>query len=158
MMEEYNISREDLRDFGIEPPPRSRWGPDVREIAGNLERFVDSYESLVDPGMRDQYRRDFDTYLSTLASRPSDAALLQRKSQMLSQLQEEYNAAGADEKARIKRQMERVERYSMERLRRQVESENLRGLRDLADKYGLPRSELRQSGVWAPRGRGQGPQ
>jgi len=153
LMDEYNISREDLREYGIEPPPRRRWGPDAREIAWNLGRFVENYAPLVDQSVRDQYRRDFESYLNTLSSKPTEADLLQKRNQMLGRLQEEYNAAGEEDRARIKRQMERVERYSAERLRRQIESDNLRALRDLAEKYDLPRSEMRQSGVWAPTDR-----
>lgn len=51
-MQDYNISREELSEYGIEPPPRSRMWPDAKEIANSLRSFVEDYASLVDCARR----------------------------------------------------------------------------------------------------------
>lgn len=156
LMDEYNISRKDLAEFGIEPPPRSNWGPDVREIADNLESFVDLYAPVVEEGMREQYRGDFNEYISKLNRIWSEGELNVKREEMISSIREQYATATEENRARLERRVRRLEGASPERLRQIVQYETLREMNLLADKYGIPRSELRQSGIYFPRRRSSG--
>lgn len=153
LMEEYDISRDELRDYGIAPPPRTRWGPEAKEIVNNLNAFVDGYAPLVPAEQREQYRKDFNDAISSLSTRPTDEQVLQKKSQMLADLQAQYAAAEEGGKNRIQRRIQRLESTDVDSLRRRVQMENARGIRDIAEKYGIPHSELRQAGVTAPHTR-----
>jgi len=154
LMDEYTISRDELRDYGITPPPRTRWGPDVKEIANNLNSFVENYTALVPEGQREQYQKDFSDLITNMTTRPTDEQVIQRKNQMMADLKARYAAAAESDKQRIERRMQGLEATDLDDMRRRVQMENARGIRDIADKYGIPRSELQQSGVRVPRGRG----
>jgi hypothetical protein len=153
LMEEYNISRDELRDYGITPPPRTRWGPEIKEVTTNLNAFVEDYEPLVPEEQREQYRKDFNDAISNILKRPTDEQVLQRKNQMLTDLQARYSAADEHRKYRIQRRIERLESRDLDSLRRMVQMEKARELRNITEKYGIPRSELYQSGVRIPRWR-----
>ncbi len=154
LMEKYNISREELRESGIAPPPRGSWGPDVKEIAYNLNNFVRNYEPLAETGQRDQYRKDFNDYITNLTTRPTDEQVLQRRDQMLRDLEERRKTASEGEKQRLERRMRRLQDSDTDRLRRWVQIDKLSELNKLAEKYGIPNNELRQSGVLLLRRRG----
>ena len=151
LMEEYGISRDELRDYGITPPPRTRWGPEIAEITNNLNTFVEDYAPLVPEEQREQYLKDFNDAISNLSTSPTDEQAVQRKNQMLADLQAQYAAAAGNEKDRIQRRIQRIESTDLDSLRRRIQMENARGVRDIAEKYGIPSSELYQAGVTAPR-------
>ena len=153
LMDEYTISRDELRDYGITPPPRIRWGPDVKEIANNLNSFVENYEPLVAEGERDQYQKDFNDLIANFSTRPTDEQVLQRRNQMMGDLQAQYAAATESAKQRIQRRIQRLEATDLDSLRRRVQMEKAREIGTISDKYGIPRSELRQSGITIPRAR-----
>lgn len=153
LMDEYGISRDELKDYGITPPPRTRWGPEIKEVATNLNAFVEDYAPLVPEEQREQYRKDFNDAISNLSTPPTDAQVIQRKNQMLADLQARYAAADEGNKDRIQRRIQRIESTDLDSLRRRVQMENARGIRDIAEKYGIPGSELYQSGVLVPRAR-----
>ena len=153
IMSEYGISREDLREFGIEPPPRSSWRPDVTEVVYNLRNFVENYEPLAGEEQREHYRKDFGDYINELTTRPTVEEAIQRRDEMLIDLQERYKTASENEKRRLDRRMLRLEDTDVDRLRRTMQFEKFRGLDDLAAKYDIPRSELSYSGVLIPRRR-----
>lgn len=153
LMAEYNISRDELSDYGITPPPRTRWGPEIKEITNNLNAFVQDYAPLVPEGQREQYRKDFNDAISNMSTRPTDEQVIQRKNQMMGELEAQLAAAPENEKQRIQRRMQGLEETDLDNLRQRVQMEKARGIRDLSEKYGIPRSELQQSGVMVPRGR-----
>jgi hypothetical protein len=153
LMEEYNISRDELWDYGITPPPRTRWGPEIKEVAANLNAFVDDYAPLVPEDQREQYRKDFNDVVSNLSKRPTDEQVLQRKNQMLADLRARYAAADESSRDRLQWRIERLESRSLDSLRRRVQMENAREIRGIAEKYGIPRSEMYQSGVMVSRRR-----
>lgn len=153
LMDEYNISRDELRDYGITPPPRTRWAPELKEVTNNLNSFVEDYASLVPEDQREQYRKDFNDVLSNMLTRPTDDQVIQRKNQMLADLQTRYASADERNKDRIQRRIQRLESTDLDGLRRRMQMENSRGIGDLAEKYGIPRDELYQSGVMPPRTR-----
>lgn len=153
LMDEYTISRDELRDYGITPPPRTRWGPDVKEIANNLNSFVENYTPLVPEGQREQYQKDFSDLITNMTTRPTDVQVIQRKNQMVADLKARYAAAAESDKQRIERRLQGLEATDLDDMRRRMQMESTRGIRDIADKYGIPRSELQQSGVRVRRGR-----
>jgi DNA repair exonuclease SbcCD ATPase subunit len=153
LMEEYGISRDELRDYGITPPPRTRWGPEAKEIATNLNAFVEDYAPLVPEEQREQYRQDFNEIISNLSTIPTDAQVLQRKNQMLADLQAQYATADEGDKEHIQHRIERLESRDLDSLRRRVQMQNTREIRNIAEKYGISRSELYQSGVTISRSR-----
>jgi hypothetical protein len=154
LMDEFNISRGDLIESGVTPPPQDSWRPDPRDTAYNLRRFVESYEPLTDESRRDQYREDFQQYLDKLVARPSDGEALRRRDQLVDELKAGLENASAEERTRLERRIERIRNSGVEELRSMVVAEKLRELGDLVEKYGLPRDELRQSGVLLRRGGG----
>ncbi|MDD5556591.1 MAG: hypothetical protein PHN82_04980 [bacterium] len=154
MMEEYGIGREQLRALGVEPPPRRRWGPESAEIASNLESFVERYEPLVDQGRREQYRREFGERLKALTARPTDADLARQRERMLAELRERQAASPEEDQRRLQRQLRRLEHTDLDGLRRMAEYRTYREIGAIAEQYGIPRAELRETGVWIPqRGR-----
>jgi hypothetical protein len=156
LMDEYNISREELRLRGVEPPPQDTWGPDAKEIAYNLKKFVEAYTPLTNPAQREEYRQDFETCLSALTSRPTDEQVRQRQVQMLDELEERAATASEEEKARLERRMQALRNADPDDARRMVQGQNLRELNQLVEKYGIPADELRRSGVLLPRVRSPG--
>jgi hypothetical protein len=62
-------------------------------------------------------------------------------------------AAAESDKQRIEQRMQSLEASDLDAMRQRVQMENARGIRDIADKYGIPSSELQQSGVRVPRAR-----
>ena len=154
LMEKYNISREELREAGVTPPPRDNWWPEAKEIAYNLNKFVSKYEPLTDEGQRDQYRKDFSDYITDLTAHRTDGQVLQKRDQMIMEMEEEYKAASDREKQRLERRMRRLQNSDTDSLRRLLQVDGLRALNQLAEKYDIPGSELRQSGVWISRRRG----
>jgi hypothetical protein len=153
LMDDYGISRDELWDYGVTPPPRTRWGPEIAEVTTNLNAFVDDYAALVPEEQREQYRKDFNDAISNLSTRPTDAQVLQRKNQMLTDLQARYATADERNKARLQRRMERLESRDLDSLRRRVQMENAREINSIAERYGISRDELYQSGVMIPRSR-----
>lgn len=153
LMEKYNIPRARLIEEGIMPPPRSSWRPNMADIAYSLESFVERYEPLTGEEQRDQYKKDFSDYIDSLTTTLSDKQVLQRRDQMLVDLQARYETASDREKRRLDRRMRRLEDSDMDRLRRRMQYDQLRDLNDLAEKYNIPISELRQSGVRVRRRR-----
>jgi hypothetical protein len=153
LMNEYTISRDELRDYGITPPPRTRWGPDVKEIANNLNSFVENYTPLVPEGQREQYQKDFNDFITNFTTRPTDAQVIQSQNQMIADLKAQYAAAPESDKQRIQRRLQRLETADLDSLRQRLQLQNTRGIQEIADKYNIPRSELQQSGVVIPRGR-----
>lgn len=154
LLEKYNISREELREAGVTPPPRDNWWPEAKEIAYNLNKFVSKYEPLMDEGQRDQYRKDFSDYITDLTVHRTDEQVLQKRDQMIMEMEEQYKAVSDREKQRLERRMRRLQNFDVDILRRLVQIDGLRELNQMVEKYDIPGSELRQSGVWIPRRRG----
>jgi len=154
LMARYNISREELRQAGIEPPPRRNWGPDVLEVAFNLDNFVRLYEPVVAEDTRDGYREEFNDYLVRMTTRPSDEEVLQRRDQMLVELEQRSAASNERESQRIAARIERVQNADLNSIRRRMQFETLGELYGLVQKYDIPRAELREAGVWSGRRRG----
>jgi hypothetical protein len=155
IMEEYDIPRDELSAAGIEPPPRNTWQPEAREIAGNLKDFVDRYEPLAPPEQRAQFREEFDACAANLAARPSDAQVAVRRDAMLGDLRTQAAAASGRQQERINRRIQQLESGSLDSVRRRIQEEKLAEVAALADKYGIPRQDLRESGVWYSRRPGQ---
>ena len=153
LMDEYNISREELRSRGVEPPPRSSWGPEPREIAYNLKNFVDAYAPLTDPSRREEYRKDFADYLSGLASRPSDEEIQQKRTSLLAELETRAASETGVNPERLERRREFLRTAEPEILRRMIQGDSLQKLNALVEKYGIPANELRDSGVPIQRAR-----
>lgn len=156
LMDEYNISREELRSRGIEPPPQNSWGPDAKEIAYNLRNFVDAYAPLTNPAEREQYRKDFAAYLSGLTSSPSDEQIQERRASMLADLEAQASSGEGVNQARLERRMEFIRNADPEALRRMVRGDYLRELNALVERYNLPADDLRQSGIPIQRARAAG--
>jgi len=156
LLDEYYISREEMRQAGIEPPPRRGWGPDVMEVAYNLDHFVSIFEPMVDESRRDEYNQDFSGYLTALTTRPADEEVTRRKDEMLAGMRERYATADDRAQRRIETGMQRLEEADLADVRRMMQSEQLRGLDGLIEKYDIPRSDLGQAGGWT-RGRRRGP-
>jgi hypothetical protein len=154
LMDEYSISRDELWEYGIDPPPRGSWRPNVADIALNLSNFADSYTHLTEEGERAQYTKDFSDLISGITARPSDAEALRRRDEELSALRNRYETASERGKRRLDRRMERLENSDLSRLKRRIQFDKLRELNNLAEKYDIPDEELRQSGVLVPRRRG----
>ncbi|MDP8248922.1 MAG: hypothetical protein P9M00_12340 [Candidatus Tritonobacter lacicola] len=154
LMEKYNISREELREAGVTPPPRDNWWPEAKEIAYNLNKFVSKYEPLMDEGRREQYSKDFSDYITDLTAHRTDEQVLQKRDQMIMEMEEDYKAASDREKQRLERRMRRLQNSDTDSLRRWIQIDGLRELNQMVEKYDIPGSELRQSGVWIPRRRG----
>jgi hypothetical protein len=147
LMDEYGISRDEMSSYGITPPPRTSWGPDIKEITYNLNSFVADYAPLIAEEQRAQYQKDFNDLLGDLSTRPTDAQVIQRKNQMLADLQARYAAAPENEKQRIERRIQRLEGSDIDSLRPRIQMDKARAIYELSEKYGIPRSELRESGV-----------
>jgi len=153
LMDEYGISREELRLKGIEPPPQNSWGPDTKEIAYNLKNFVDVYAPLTNPSEREQYRKDFAAFLSGLTSTPSDEQIRERRASMLAELEAQAASGEGANPERLERRMEYLRNADTEELRRMVRGDYLRELNTLVEKYNIPADELRQSGIPIQRAR-----
>ncbi|MCX6355822.1 MAG: hypothetical protein NTZ78_13100 [Candidatus Aureabacteria bacterium] len=149
-MRDYNISRDELADYGIEPPPRTGFRPEPKEIANNLKGFVEDYAPLVDPTQREQYRSDFDSLAANLSKRLTDEEVMQGKDRMLKDLQTRYATAPENEQQRIKNRIARLENSDVTALRPRLQFEMLRDIDTLAKKYNIPPNELRQTGVLFP--------
>ena len=147
IMEEYDIPRDELSAAGIEPPPRNTWQPETREIAGNLKDFVDRYEPLTPPEQRAQFREEFDACAANLAARPSDAQVAVSRDAMLGNLRTQAAAATGRPQERLNRQIQQLESGSLDSVRRRIQEEKLAEISALADKYGIPRQDLRESWV-----------
>lgn len=153
LMDEYNISREELRSRGVEPPPQNSWGPEPREIAYNLKNFVDAYAPLTDPSRREEYRKDFADYLSGLASRPSDEEIQQKRASMLAEIETRAASETGVNPERLERRKEFLRNAAPELLRRMIQGDSLQKLNALVEKYGIPADELRDSGIPIQRAR-----
>jgi hypothetical protein len=156
LMARYGIAREELRQAGIEPPPRSGRGPDVMEIAYNLENFTTIYEPMVAPELREEYRQDVGKYLVALTARRTDEDLLREKARILAELREREAAATDRERQWIAGRIERLEASDdLDYVRRRMQFGTLRYMDQLVEKYEIPRDELREAGV-STRGPGGG--
>ncbi len=153
LMDEYNISREELRSRGVEPPPQNSWGPEPREIAYNLKNFVDAYAPLTDPSRREEYRKDFADYLSGLASRPSDEEIQQKRASMLAEIEARAASETGVNQERLERRKESLRNADPELLRRMLQGDSLQKLNALVEKYSIPADELRESGIPIQRAR-----
>lgn len=153
LMDDYNISRQELRESGVEPPPRDSRRPDAKETAFNLSNFISNYEPLIDSDRREQYKEDFGEYINDLTTRPTDEQVLQIRDQRLAELKERAETASDREKSSIERRMTSLQNSDMAELRRMAQSSKLRELNQLVEKYDIPRDELTQSGVLFSRRR-----
>lgn len=153
LMDEYNISREELRSRGVEPPPQTSWGPEPREIAYNLKNFVDAYAPLTDPSRREEYRKDFADYLSGLASRPSDEEIQQKRVSLLAEIEARAASETGVNQERLERRKEFLRNADPELLRRMLQGDSLQKLNALVEKYSIPAAELRESGIPIQRAR-----
>lgn len=153
LLDEYEIPRDELIAAGIEPPPRSSWQPETREIAGNLRAFTEGYEALVPEGMREQFRREAEACVAALTARPTDAQVIEQRDAMLRELRERAATSEGERQQRIARRIAQLESEPLDSVRRRMQTEKLDEIAALADKYSIPRQELRESGVWYQRRR-----
>jgi len=149
-MRDYNISREELADHGIEPPPQNSFRLNPKEVANSLKGFVEDYAPLVDPTQREQYRNDFDSLATNLSRRLTDEEVMQGKDRMIKDLQASSATAPENEQQRIKNRIARLETSDVTTLRPRLQFQMLRDIGALATKYNIPDSELRQTGVLFP--------
>ena len=148
LLDEYEIPREELAAAGIEPPPRSSWQPEAREVAVNLRSFAEQYEAFIPSGMREQFRRDSAACVAALSARPSDEEVVARRNAMLSDIRERAAAAGPERQERFTRRIRELETGSLDAVRERMQAERLNEVSALVEKYSIPRHELRESGVW----------
>jgi hypothetical protein len=153
LLDEYEIPREELAAAGIEPPPRSSWQPEAREVAANLRSFAEQYEAIVPPGMREQFRRESAACAAALSARPTDAEVVARRNAMLGDLRERAAAAGPERQERFARRIRELETGSLDAVRRRMQAEKLHEVSALVERYSIPQHELRESGVWYQRRR-----
>lgn len=151
IMEEYDIPRDELSAAGIEPPPRSSWQPETREIAGNLRDFVDRFEPLAPPEQRAQFRSELEACAAGLATRPTDAQVAAARDAMIADLRAQAAAADGRRQERINRRIQQLESGSLDSVRRRIQADKLAEISALAEKYKIPRQDLRDSGVWFTR-------
>lgn len=151
IMEEYSIPRDELSAAGIEPPPRSTWQPETHEVAANLKEFMDRYEPLTPPEQRAAFRKEFEACAENLAARPTDTQVLQMRDAMVADLRGRAAVATGRQQERINRRIQQLESGSPDLVRRRMQEDKLAEVSALADKYGVPRQDLRESGVWYSR-------
>jgi len=147
LMERYGISRNELVEYGIAPPPMTYRGADTVEAAYNVRKFMEKYEPLTDSGVREQYVKDFNDYLSRLSQSPTEAEITQRRDEMILNLQQRRSSASGRYAERLERRIQSLQEGNVRSVSRRIQSEKIREINDLAQKYGIPANELRQSGI-----------
>ncbi len=158
IMDEYDIPRDELSAAGIEPPPRSSWRPETREIARNLRNFIDRFEPLAPAAQRAQFREELEACAADLAARPTEAQIAAARDAMVADLRAQAAASTGRRLEGINRRIRQLESGPLDSVQRRIQQEKFAQISALAEKYQIPRQDLRESGViFSTRRRGRNP-
>ncbi len=158
LMDEYDIPRDELSAAGIEPPPRSSWRPEAREIARNLRDFIDRFEPLAPAAQRAQFREELEACAADLAARPTEAQVAAARDAMIADLRAQAATSTGRRLEGINRRIRQLESGPLDSVQRRIQQEKFAQISALAEKYQIPRQDLRESGViFSTRRRGRNP-
>lgn len=158
IMDEYDIPRDELSAAGIEPPPRSSWRPETREIARNLRNFIDRFEPLAPAAQRAQFREELEACAADLAARPTEAQIAAARDAMVADLRAQAATSTGRRLEGINRRIRQLESGPLDAVQRRIQQEKFAQISALAEKYQIPRQDLRESGViFSTRRRGRNP-
>ncbi len=142
--------------------PAATWGAmnNPQELSSRLTAFGQNYAlKIEDPLKRQQFEVDIEQFKRSLSEKPSTQQLYDR---VTAQLNERLNSE-QDQRAQefVQRQLNELQAASGEELQGRLERysrfDTVRQLRQLQEKYSIPREALGDAGLPAMGGEGRGP-
>lgn len=120
-----------------------------------LEWFAYSRAAMVEPGVREQFKKDFNEYISGLREEGADEPATGKKERMLDSLRERIaGASDQEEREVLEQRAAKIENAAEEDLQGVLdyyqELDDIRGLNDLMEKYDISGQELSESGIDPP--------